>query len=78
MKAVALTRALPIDDPAALLDLDLPHPGPPRGHDLLVQVRAVSVNRWTQNSAGSRGLTMRLPACSASMPPASWKRRARR
>lgn len=44
MKAVALTRALPIDDPAALLDLDLPHPGPPRGHDLLVQVRAVSVN----------------------------------
>ena len=44
MKAVALNRALPIDDPAALLDLDLPHPGQPSGHDLLVQVRAVSVN----------------------------------
>jgi len=44
MKAVAYTHAaLPIDDPAALIDLDLPQPTPgPR--DLLVRVRAVSVN----------------------------------
>lgn len=43
MKAVALTRYLPIDDPHALLDveLDLPEPGP---HDLRVRVEAVSVN----------------------------------
>ncbi|MEI2416595.1 zinc-binding alcohol dehydrogenase family protein [Orrella sp. JC864] len=44
MKAVAYTRhALPIEDPQALIDIELPTPEPgPR--DLLVQVRAVSVN----------------------------------
>ncbi len=43
MKAVGLTRYLPVDDPEALLDLDLPKPTPgPR--DLLVAVRAVAVN----------------------------------
>lgn len=43
MKAVALTRYLPIDDPASLEDVTLarPEPGP---HDLLVEVQAVSVN----------------------------------
>ena len=43
MKAVALTRYLPIDDPGSLLDveLDAPSPGP---RDLLVRVEAVSVN----------------------------------
>lgn len=44
MKAVAYTHSLPIDDPDALLDTVLPDPGEPRGHDLLVEVRAVSVN----------------------------------
>jgi len=45
MRAVGFTRkALPIDDPGALLDLDLPEPGPPQGHDLLLRVQAVSVN----------------------------------
>ena len=45
MRAVAVTRkALPIDDPAALVDLELSDPGPPQGHDLLVRVQAVSVN----------------------------------
>lgn len=43
MKAVGLTRYLPIDDPQSLLDLELPTPGP-TGHDLLVRVEAVSVN----------------------------------
>lgn len=43
MKAVALTRYLPIDNPQSLLDVELgrPTPGP---HDLLVRVEAVSVN----------------------------------
>ncbi len=44
MKAIAYTQAgLPIEDPASLIDLDLPQPAP-GAHDLLVQVRAVSVN----------------------------------
>lgn len=43
MKAVGLHRYLPIDDPEALIDLELerPVPGP---RDLLVRVEAVSVN----------------------------------
>jgi NADPH2:quinone reductase len=43
MKAVALTRYLPIDDPESLLDVDLPEPKA-TGHDVLVRVEAVSVN----------------------------------
>ncbi len=43
MKAVALTQHLPIEHPNALLDVDLPKPTP-AGRDLLVAVRAVSVN----------------------------------
>lgn len=43
MKAVALTRYLPIDDPDSLIDVELPPPAP-GGHDLLVRVEAVSVN----------------------------------
>ncbi|HZY18999.1 MAG TPA: zinc-binding alcohol dehydrogenase family protein [Ramlibacter sp.] len=44
MKAIAMTRAgLPSSDPQSLVEIDLPRPEPgPR--DLLVQVRAVSVN----------------------------------
>lgn len=43
MKAVALTRYLPIDDPQSLQDVELalPEPGP---HDLRVRVEAISVN----------------------------------
>ena len=45
MRAVGYTRkALPIEDPQSLLDLELPDPGPPRGRDLLVRVHAASVN----------------------------------
>ena len=44
MKAVALTRYLPIDDPQSLVDVELPDPSAPTGHDLLVRVDAVSVN----------------------------------
>jgi zinc-binding alcohol dehydrogenase family protein len=43
MKAVGFTRSLPITDPAALVDFETPVPAA-TGHDLLVEVKAVSVN----------------------------------
>ena len=43
MKAVAFTHSKPITDFDALADFDLPIPVP-RHHDLLVEVKAVSVN----------------------------------
>ncbi|WGF88004.1 zinc-binding alcohol dehydrogenase family protein [Marinivivus vitaminiproducens] len=45
MKAVGYTeQGLSITDPRALIDLELPDPAAPQGRDLLVEVRAVSVN----------------------------------
>lgn len=45
MKAVGyLQHGLPISDPLALQDLEIPAPGAPTGRDLLVRVQAVSVN----------------------------------
>ncbi len=43
MRAIAYAQPGPIDRLDALIDLDLPRPVP-TGHDLLVQVQAVSVN----------------------------------
>jgi zinc-binding alcohol dehydrogenase family protein len=43
MKAVGLTRYLPIDDPESLVDVALPDPVV-SGRDLLVRVKAISVN----------------------------------
>jgi len=43
MKAIALTRYLPISDPQSLVDVELPKPSPLE-NDLLVRVEAVSVN----------------------------------
>ncbi|MFG1181934.1 zinc-binding alcohol dehydrogenase family protein [Xanthobacter versatilis] len=43
MKAVGFYASLPIEDAASLVDLDIPAPEL-RPHDLLVRVRAVSVN----------------------------------
>ncbi len=43
MKAVAYLQALPIDNPAALQDMELPAPVP-GARDLLVRVKAISVN----------------------------------
>ncbi|MDN6640185.1 MAG: zinc-binding alcohol dehydrogenase family protein [Tetragenococcus sp.] len=43
MKAVGLYRYLPIDDPESLLDLTIPKPQA-KGRDLLVRVKAISVN----------------------------------
>jgi zinc-binding alcohol dehydrogenase family protein len=43
MRAVAFKKSLPITDPDALVDVELPRPEP-AGRDLLVKVEAVSVN----------------------------------
>ncbi|MCY0095361.1 zinc-binding alcohol dehydrogenase family protein [Hoeflea ulvae] len=43
MKAVALTHYLPIENPKSFLDVDLPKPVA-SGRDILVAVRAISVN----------------------------------
>jgi len=43
MRAIGLHRHLPISDPEALLDLELPAPAL-RPHDLLIAVEAISVN----------------------------------
>lgn len=43
MKAVALIRYLPVSDPDALIDVELPKPVP-EGRDILVSVKAVAVN----------------------------------
>lgn len=43
MRAVGLHKYLPIDDPESLIDLEVPKPEP-KGRDLLVRVKAVSVN----------------------------------
>jgi NADPH:quinone reductase-like Zn-dependent oxidoreductase len=45
MKAVGLYKYLPIEDPQSLVDLDITAPNPPTtGHDLLVAIKAISVN----------------------------------
>ena len=43
MKAIALTRYLPIDDPQSLQDVELPRPVA-SGFDVLVRIEAISVN----------------------------------
>ena len=43
MKAVALTRYLPVTNPEAFLDVELPKPSP-QGRDILVAVKAISIN----------------------------------
>lgn len=43
MKAIALTRYLPISDPESLQDVELPKPVA-TGHEVLVRIEAVSVN----------------------------------
>ena len=44
MKAVGLYKHLPIEDPQSLVDLDIQLTQHPTGHDLLVSIKAVSVN----------------------------------
>jgi len=53
MKAIAFMRPLPIEDQDSLVELDLPRSGPgPR--DLLINVRAVSVNPVDTKIRGAR------------------------
>ncbi|ARU01294.1 zinc-binding alcohol dehydrogenase family protein [Yoonia vestfoldensis] len=54
MKAVALTRYLPVTDPACFVDVDLPKPVP-TGRDILVAVKAVSVNPVDTKLRKSKG-----------------------
>jgi NADPH2:quinone reductase len=44
MKAVGLYKHLPIEDPQSLVDLGIQEPSHPTGHDLLVAIKAISVN----------------------------------
>jgi NADPH:quinone reductase len=45
MRAVGLYKYLPIEDPQSLVDLDISQPNnPTSGHDLLVAIKAISVN----------------------------------
>lgn len=44
MRAIGYQQSLPPSDPRSLVDIDLPEPLTPQGRDLLVRVRAVSVN----------------------------------
>ncbi|WP_431832288.1 zinc-binding alcohol dehydrogenase family protein [Corynebacterium bovis] len=43
MRAVGITDSLPVDDPACLVDVEVPVPTP-GDHDLLVEIEAISVN----------------------------------
>jgi len=54
MKAVGLTRYLPAEDPESLVDLDLPDPMP-NGRDILVRVKAISVNPVDTKVRRSKG-----------------------
>ena len=78
MKAVALTRYLPIADPESLVDVTLPDPKP-AGHDILVKVEAVSVNPVdTKQRAPSPKVEVVSRACSATTPRGRSPRSARR
>jgi NADPH:quinone reductase len=44
MKAVGLYKHLPIEDSQSLVDLDIKDPDHPTGHDLLISIKAISVN----------------------------------
>ena len=62
MKAIGLRTSLPIDDPESLFEFETetPTPGP---RDLLVRVRAVSVNPvdWKQRQRVAQGITLPEP-----------------
>src|SRR5687767_9070398 len=60
MKAVGLYKYLPIDHPESLLDLEVETPTP-QGRDLLVEVRAVSVNPVDTKRRAPKDLVEKTP-----------------
>ena len=57
MKAVAITRKLPLEHPECFVTLDLPDPVPgPR--DLLVRVKAVGINPVDYKQRRARAATV--------------------
>ena len=60
MKAVGYLNPLPVTDPKALTDIELPAPKP-RPRDLLVEVRAVSVNPVDTKVRAGRSGTVGAP-----------------
>lgn len=44
MKAILANEPLPVSDPRALVDAEVPDPAAPQGHDILVRIEAISVN----------------------------------
>ena len=60
MKAIALTRCLPISDPEALLDVELPLPVA-TGRDVLVRIEAISVNPVDTKVRKSKDITESPP-----------------
>src|SRR3972149_5542306 len=60
MKAVALYRYLPIDDPESFLDVELDTPSA-SGRDLLVEVKAISVNPVDTKRRAPKDLVEKTP-----------------
>ena len=60
MKAVGLYRYLPIDNPESLLDLEVDTPVA-AGRDLLVEVKAVSVNPVDTKRRAPKDLVEKTP-----------------
>src|SRR5450759_1520828 len=60
MKAVGLYRYLPIDDPESFLDLELDTPSA-SGRDLLVEVKAISVNPVDTKRRAPKDLVEKTP-----------------
>jgi NADPH:quinone reductase-like Zn-dependent oxidoreductase len=69
MKAIAYRQSLPIDHADALIDIELPDPIA-QGRDLLVEVRAISVNPVDTKIRRNVAPAGAAPRCSAGMPPA--------
>ena len=72
MKAVSFYKSLPIEDPQSFVDVAVDAPKP-RQRDLLVEVRAISVNPVDTKIRAGGGPAGRMASCksSAGMPPAS-------
>ena len=71
MKAIALTHYLPSDHPHCFIETELPDPTPgPR--DLLVRVKATSINPVDTKVRTPKAKVEARPACWAGMPWGKW------